>query len=160
MNPPNAPLPVTITLLSRQELDGPEPVITAQSHEGTLAPAAEPGTWYLHYAEEGTTTTLRMSAEKARLYRRGEVSTWQDFDPTAETGGMLELGASALALRVVTSHLSLIVRPGEGHFKLGYDLFGFEHTPDPVRPETPFGTFTLTLSWVVKAAGPDPAGAE
>lgn len=149
--------PVLITLLSCQEDEGAEPVFTSQSHEGTLAPAAEPGSYYLRYAEEGTTTTLKLSAERARLYRRGEVSTWQDFDPAHETDGMLELGASSLALRVVTHHFSLAVHPGEGHFKLGYDLFGREHCPEPTRPETPFGRFTLTISWVAKPEPADPA---
>jgi uncharacterized beta-barrel protein YwiB (DUF1934 family) len=137
--------PVAITVESVQT-DGDQRAETRQERLGTLY--EREGAQYLLYDDEGTSTTVRFEPEEIRLYRRGEVSSWQVFQLGELTGGMLGLGASEMILRVMTSHFLIAHAASSGRIELHYELFTGE-TADPEADPTALslGKFTLTLAW-------------
>lgn len=137
--------PVTISLTSVQQDNGQHEV-TNQTRQGTLY-ERDGATWIL-YDDEGTATTMRLAPEEIRLYRRGEVSSWQVFQLGELTGGMLTLGAGDMILRVMTSHFLVNVAPREGHVELHYELFTAETAePDADPTKLSLGKFTLAVDW-------------
>ncbi|MDB5099352.1 MAG: hypothetical protein JWM80_3773 [Cyanobacteria bacterium RYN_339] len=138
-------LPIAITVVSVQT-DGEERVETRQERVGTLY--VRDGAQYMLYDDEGTATTVRFEPEEIRLYRRGEVSSWQNFQLGELTGGMLSLGPSEMILRIMTSHFRIIQTGATGLIELHYELFTGE-TADPAADLTALGLgkFTLTFTW-------------
>lgn len=137
--------PVTISISSVQEGDGAREA-TAQVREGVLY--ERDGAHYLLYDDEGTATTVRFQPEEIRLYRRGEVSSWQVFQLGELTGGHLALGPSEMILRVMTSHFRIVQGERAGRIELHYELFTGE-SADPAADPTKvsLGKFTLELAW-------------
>lgn len=142
---------VRITLLSRQEDEGLSQV-TSQTHAGTFYMREGAGS-YLTFAEDGQTTTMRFEDQEIRLFRRGEVSMWQVFNPAKETGGALTLGVNEMMLRIETTHLEVAYDAAGGRVQLSYVLFGEESRPAPGEPvvEVPMGAFSLSIAWVTEA---------
>lgn len=140
-------LAVQITLLSQQQDEG-DVQVTSQTHEGTFYLREGMGS-YLTYTDQGTNTTMRFEADEVRLYRRGEVSSWQVFNPHKDTGGLLTLGVNEMVLHVVTKHLAVHYDEHGGRVQLAYVLFGEESRPEPGQPvvEIPMGEFSLSIAW-------------
>jgi uncharacterized beta-barrel protein YwiB (DUF1934 family) len=137
--------PVTISLSSVQQ-DADQREITEKTHEGVLY--ERDGARYLLYDDEGTATTMRFTADEIRLYRRGEVSSWQFFQLGEMTGGLLSLGPSEMILRVMTSHFLLDESPSNGRIQLHYELFTAETSaPDADPTQLSLGKFSLSLDW-------------
>jgi uncharacterized beta-barrel protein YwiB (DUF1934 family) len=142
--------PVTISLSSVQADDDLREV-TEKTHAGTLY--ERDGAAYLLYDDDGTSTTLRLTPDEIRLYRRGEVSSWQVFQLGEMTGGLLSLGPSEMILRVMTSHFHLAHSPQNGRIELHYELFTAETAAadaDPTRVS--LGKFSLSLDWRERAS--------
>ncbi len=153
---------VTISVASTQEAEDLREV-TTRAHQGLLY-ERDGGRWLL-YEDEGTTTTLRFTADHLRIYRRGAMNGWQDFRPGELTGGLLALGAdeeSGMVLRVLTTKFALTLDPDRGRIELEYDLFtGASDAPEADPTELPLGHFTLDLVWDAlepwRAAAPGPS---
>ena len=105
-------LHVSISLSSVQQ-DEDQREVTERSHSGTLY--ERDGAYYLLYDDDGTATTLRFTPQEIRLYRRGEISSWQVFQLGELTGGLLTLGASEMILRVMTNHFCVAQSGADSH---------------------------------------------
>ena len=140
--------PVTICVSSVQEDDDLREV-TTRAHKGVLY-ERDGGHWLL-YDDEGTSTTVKLVGGGVRIYRRGTVNAWQDFQLNELTGGMLTLGESeegGMVLRVLTKRLAVTLDPNRGRIELEYDLFtGATSDPEADPTELPLGHFTLDLVW-------------
>lgn len=150
---------VTISLSSRQE-DAGTAETTSQRHQGVWYERDDAS--YLIYHEAGLKTTLRIGPDEIRLYRRGEMESWQVFQLGEVTGGVLGLGGEPMALRILTSHLALEQGGGSGHIALHYELWT---APSP-EPDAAFdmslGKFALELNWAITPGveAPDEPGME
>lgn len=139
---------VTIAVASTQE-DGDLREVTTRAHRGWLY-VRDGGVWLL-YEDEGTSTTIKVTAEGVRTYRRGAMNAWQDFQLGELTGGLLALGGAeetGMVLRVLTTRLAVTLDPDRGRLELEYDLFtGATADPEADPTELPLGHFTLDVVW-------------
>lgn len=142
--------PVTISVSSVQR-DDDQREVTQQTRVGTLY--KRDGANYLLYDDDGTSTTVRFEPDEVRIYRRGEVSSWQVFQLGELTGGLLTIGPSEMVLRVMTSHF--LVEPEDGRIELHYELLAAD-SPDPDADPTTLslGKFDLSLDWQERALEP------
>lgn len=140
--------PVTISVSSVQE-DEDLREVTTRAHQGLLY-ERDGGHWLL-YDDEGTSTTVKLGGGVLRIYRRGTVNAWQEFQQGELTGGLLTLGESeeqGMVLRVLTKKLAVTLDPDRGRIELEYDLFtGKSADPEADPTELPLGHFTLDLVW-------------
>lgn len=140
--------PITIAVSSTQEDDGLREV-SMRVHRGHLY--ERDGSRWLLYDDDGTATTVRFGASDVRIYRRGTVNAWQDFQAGELTGGLLALGEGedgGMVLRVLTRKLALTLDPDRGRLELEYDLFtAASGQPDADPTELSLGHFTLDLVW-------------
>lgn len=132
---------VHIKLRSHQT-DGDQQEVTQQDHLGSLDVRDDKR--YLRYAEPGIQTTIVLGDGEVTIYRRGEVESWQVFQPGELTGGRLSLGAGEMVLRVHTTRCEV----GEGSLRLAYELLAAESgEPDADPTRLSLGEFSLALDW-------------
>jgi uncharacterized beta-barrel protein YwiB (DUF1934 family) len=141
--------PVYISVSSVQEDGGLREGIRRE-HRGTFHELD--GVAYLLYEDdEGCTTTLRLSADGVRLYRRGSMNAWQDFRRGEWTGGLFALGVGRqgeMVLRVLTRDLAWTRTAKSGQLALVYDLYTAESADADADPTAlSLGRFTLDLAW-------------
>lgn len=115
------------------------------------------GSWYLQDGQEylifqeadGTQTTLKMTADEWRLFRRGpEVESWQVFRQGKSVPTELTLMGSILPLLTATKRFQRLETPTGVELQLEYDLSSEDNF---------LGSFTLILH--VTIIGEEPAHA-
>ena len=115
------------------------------------------GSWYLQDGQEylifqeadGTQTTLKMTADEWRLFRRGpEIESWQVFRQGKSVPTELTLMGSILPLLTTTKRFQKLETPTGAELQLEYDLSS---------EDALLGSFTLILH--VTIIGEEPAHA-
>lgn len=139
---------VHVKLESRQ-LDGDNQAQSTQGdYEGTWY--QQDGQSYLIFQEpDKTQTTLKISPDEWRLFRRGpEIESWQVFRKGEAVPTQLTLMGSVLPLLTYTKRFEILDTPTGAELQLEYDLYSNDN---------PLGSFTLILHLTI--TGEEPAHA-